>query len=349
MQILAGDQGVCYRAAMIIGLTGKNCAGKGEVAKFLQTLGYQYFSLSDVLRDEMKATGHEITRLNLVRFANELRANKGPGYLAERVLECLDPEKHYIVDSIRNPFEVEALRRRKNFTLLAVDAEPRIRFERMQERRRESDPTTYEDFIKLEAAEAGSQDPMTQQLNQVSVMADAMVHNNGSLPELHDAVRDVMRTLAAEWTRPDWHTYFMDIAKVVALRSNCLKRKVAAVIVQDRRLISTGYNGTPRGIRNCNEGGCPRCSSLGESGKGLDMCICSHAEENAIVQAAYHGVRIKGSSIYSTFSPCLLCTKMIINAGIAEVIYQSSYSLEDLSLNLLKEAGITVTVLVAGQ
>lgn len=338
---------LCYvPAAMMIGLTGKNCAGKGEVAKFLESLGYHYYSLSDVLREEMKQAGLAITRQNLVKFANELRAGKGPGYLSERVLERLDPEKHYIVDSIRNPFEVEALRRRKNFALLAVDAEPRIRFDRMQRRRRESDPTTYEEFVKLEAAEAGSQDPMTQQLNQVADMADAVVHNNATLPELLDAVRDIMRTLAAESHRPDWHTYFMDIAKVVALRSNCLKRKVAAVIVKDRRIISTGYNGTPRGIRNCNEGGCPRCSSLGESGKSLDTCICSHAEENAIVQSAYHGVSIKDASIYSTFSPCLLCTKMIINSGITEVIYQSAYSLEEVSLGLLKEAGIMVTALV---
>ncbi len=151
---------------MIIGLTGKNCAGKGEVAKFLQSLGYQFHSLSDVLRQEMKNQKIDVTRQNLVKFANELRAARGPGYLADCVLVRLDPEKHYIIDSIRNPFEVEALRRRKSFVLLAIDAEPQLRFNRMQLRHRESDPTTYEDFVKLEAAEAGSHDPTTQQLNQ---------------------------------------------------------------------------------------------------------------------------------------------------------------------------------------
>jgi len=134
----------------------------------------------------------------------------------------------------------------------------------------------------------------------------------------------------------------MNIAKEVATRSNCVKTKVAAVIVRDKQIISTGYNGTPRGTTNCNEGGCPRCNNFSESGKGLEDCFCSHGEENAIVQAAYNGVRTKGSSIYTTFSPCLLCTKMIINAGIQEVIYNENYSIDANSMQLLKEAGVKI-------
>jgi dCMP deaminase len=102
-----------------------------------------------------------------------------------------------------------------------------------------------------------------------------------------------------------------------------VKRKVAAVITRDRRIISTGYNGTPRGTLNCNEGGCPRCNSFAEGGTALDECLCSHGEENAITQAAYHGVILKGGTIYTTMSPCLMCTKMIINAGLDEVVYNT--------------------------
>ncbi|MCI0504035.1 dCMP deaminase family protein [Candidatus Micrarchaeota archaeon] len=134
----------------------------------------------------------------------------------------------------------------------------------------------------------------------------------------------------------------MGIAKVVASRSNCVKRKVAAVIVKDKRIISTGYNGTPRGTRNCSEGGCPRCNSFTESGKNLEECLCSHGEENAIVQASYHGISIKESTIYTTFSPCLLCTKMIINAGIKEVVYNVDYPMADTPLRLLRDAGVKV-------
>lgn len=141
-------------------------------------------------------------------------------------------------------------------------------------------------------------------------------------------------------TRPSWDEYFMEIAKVVALRSNCSRRKVAAVIVKDGRIISTGYNGTPRGIKNCMEGGCPRCNSSAPSGAALDECLCSHGEENAIVQAAYHGIRIKDATLYTTFSPCLMCAKMIINAGIREVVYHESYSVDATSRRILSEAGV---------
>jgi dCMP deaminase len=129
---------------------------------------------------------------------------------------------------------------------------------------------------------------------------------------------------------------------MVALRSNCMKRKVAALIVKDRRIISTGYNGTPRGVKNCNEGGCPRCNSMAASGTALEECFCSHGEENAIVQAAYHGISLKDSTLYSTYAPCLICTKMIINAGIQEVVYNTAYPLNDSALRLLQEAGISV-------
>ena len=142
--------------------------------------------------------------------------------------------------------------------------------------------------------------------------------------------------------RPGWDQYFMNIAQVVAERANCSRRKVAAVIVKDKRVISTGYNGTPRGIQNCNEGGCARCSGNAPSGTALESCVCSHAEENSIVQAAYHGVSLKGATLYSTLSPCLICTKMIINSGIEEVVYHKSYTIEELPLKLLNEAKIKV-------
>ena len=148
--------------------------------------------------------------------------------------------------------------------------------------------------------------------------------------------------------RPSWDRYFMDIAHVAASRSNCSRRQVAAVLVRDCRIISTGYNGTPRGVRNCSDGGCPRCNSDTPSGTNLTQCLCSHAEENAIVQAAYHGIAVKGATLYTTFSPCLLCAKMIINAGIVEVVYHRHYSIDDVSTALLHEAGVIVRPLESG-
>ena len=164
--------------------------------------------------------------------------------------------------------------------------------------------------------------------------------NDSSPASLKRSVDEIVTRWLMQARRPGWDEYFMEIARIAALRSNCMKRKVAAVIVKDRRIISTGYNGTPRGVKNCNEGGCPRCNSFADSGTNLGECLCSHAEENAIVQAAYHGIGVKDSTLYTTFSPCLICTKMIINAGIAEVVFNREYPLGDVALGLLEEAGV---------
>lgn len=341
---------------MIIGLTGLNGAGKGEAAEFLKKRGFQYCSLSDVIREELEKEDKPVTRQNLVESGNRLRQQYGASILAERILKRLDPDKNYVVDSFRNPNEVTAFRSRpaasigfaerraprgeKDFILLKITANPEIRFKRIRNRDRENDPKTWEDFRRLESAETTGKDLTLQQLVLTAESADLEVENNGTLEQFHGQLKKNLQNTLMNAPRPNWDQYFMEIAKVVALRSNCVKRKVAAVIVKDRRIISTGYNGTPRGVRNCNEGGCPRCASMEPSGVKLDECLCSHAEENAITQAAYHGVSIKGSTLYTTFSPCLICTKMIINSGIAEVVFQQDYTLVTTAADLLREAEV---------
>ncbi len=147
--------------------------------------------------------------------------------------------------------------------------------------------------------------------------------------------------------KPSWDEYFMNVAHTIKGRSSCLTRQIGAIIVRDKRIISTGYNGTPAGIRNCNEGGCPRCSARVEgkieSGKELEKCTCSHAEENAVVQAALHGISTKGTTLYTTFTTCTQCAKIIINAGIKKVVAEHPYP-DDLGTALLKEAGIELEV-----
>ena len=326
---------------MILGLTGRNASGKGEAAEFLKSKGFYYYSLSDVIRDEIKARGLDVTRETLIKTGRELRSRFGNGYLSEQILERIDTDKNYVVDSIRHPDEVETLRQRPRFFLLAVTASPEVRFERIKHRGRESDPTHLEEFIRLEEREAVRQTDEGQDLDATEAMADFKVENNSDLANLRDQVGSLTQRLLTDMDRPNWDDYFMRIAQVAAMRSNCVKRKVAAVIVRDKRVISTGYNGTPRGTKNCYEGGCPRCNSLADSGTRLEECLCSHGEENAITQAAYHGVSVKGATLYTTFAPCLMCTKMIINAGISEVVYNMDYPLNDTSFALCAEAGVT--------
>jgi dCMP deaminase len=334
---------------VIIGLTGPNGSGKGVLAEFLVQRSFVYRSLSDVIREELARRGLPVTRDNLVRVGTELRSAHGPAVLAERVLGSLEPDRNYVIDSIRHPAEVEALRRGGNFTLLQVDAPPRVRFDRLKARGRESDPRAWKDFVALDAKESGSSDEAAQQMDAVARMADHALVNDGSIEEFEGAAGALLSRIVGNFKRPSWDEYFMAIAKVVASRSNCVKRKVAAIIVKDKRVISTGYNGTPRGTKNCNEGGCPRCNALGVSGTNLDECLCSHAEENAITQAAYHGTSVKDGVIYSTYSPCLLCTKMIINSGMSEVVYNVAYTISEPSIHLLHEAGVKVRQLRADE
>ena len=325
---------------MIIGLTGKNGAGKTAVCDYLRARGFEYASLSDAIRAEIRRRGEEVTRDRLIETGTEMREKGGAGILAERVLAGLETEHNYVIDSIRNPAEVEALRRRPDFTLFSIEAAAKTRFERSLARARENAAATFEQFMAEEERELEPDNPAAQRLVATMTLADVLIENNGTIEALYGKLDAVLPPLMSRFARPGWDEYFMNIARVVATRSNCMKRKVAAIIVKDRRVISTGYNGTPRGARNCNEGGCPRCNGMAESGTALDECLCSHGEENAITQAAYHGISLKGSTLYTTFAPCLQCTKLIINSGIVEVVYNNDYTLNGRALLLLQECGI---------
>jgi dCMP deaminase len=146
--------------------------------------------------------------------------------------------------------------------------------------------------------------------------------------------------------RPAWEIYFMDITELVARRSTCTRRSVGAIIVKDKRILSTGYNGAPSGVRHCIDVGCLREELNVASGQRHELCRGIHAEQNAIIQAALHGVSIKDATLYCTNLPCSICAKMIINAGIKKIIYRSGYA-DQMSAEMLNEAGIDVSKLEA--
>lgn len=141
--------------------------------------------------------------------------------------------------------------------------------------------------------------------------------------------------------RPSWDDYFLEIAQLVAKRSTCLRRKVGALVVKDRRILATGYNGTPSGIRHCSEVGCLREKLKIPSGERHELCRGLHAEQNVLLQASLHGVSLKESALYVTNQPCIICAKMIINAGIKEVVMADHYP-DPMALQFLKEAKIKV-------
>ena len=141
--------------------------------------------------------------------------------------------------------------------------------------------------------------------------------------------------------RPGWDEYFMEITRLVARRSSCLRRQVGAVLVKDKNILASGYNGVPTGITHCAETGCLRAKLNIPSGERHELCRGLHAEQNAIIQAAKHGTNIDGATLYSTTMPCIICAKMIINAGIKRVVYEEGYA-DQLSMEMVAESGLLV-------
>jgi len=143
--------------------------------------------------------------------------------------------------------------------------------------------------------------------------------------------------------RPSWDEYFLEIARTVASRSTCLRRRVGAVLVRDKRILATGYNGAPSGLPHCAEVGCLR-ERLGiAAGERHEMCRGSHAEQNVLVQAARYGIAVEGATLYCTNEPCSICTKLLINAGIKEIVYENPYP-DELARELRAQASLVVRV-----
>lgn len=182
---------------MIIGLTGENCAGKGTVAEYLKSKGFLYRSLSDVLREELKAEGKELTRENLIEKGNSLRSEHGPAALAKKTVERLEPGKDYIIDSIRNAAEAQEIKSLPNSTLVYVCAPPETRFERMKARGRENDPQSFEEFQVLEAREMRNEDKSKQSLVEAFVLADSKIENDGTIEELHKKIDVLLKAVNA--------------------------------------------------------------------------------------------------------------------------------------------------------
>ncbi len=168
--------------------------------------------------------------------------------------------------------------------------------------------------------------------------------NNGSIKENNLLIdgEETPKSLTSHdprpTSRPAWDQYFMNIANVVATRSTCLRRQVGSIVVKDKRILASGYNGAPAGLKHCLEIGCLREKQGVPSGQRHELCRGLHAEQNAIIQAAVHGIAIKGAVYYVTHQPCVLCAKILINAGIEKIVFQGEYP-DPMSLALFEEAG----------
>ncbi len=184
--------------SIVFGLTGKNASGKGTVAEILKKKNFTYHSLSDSLRDELKSLKKEETRENLIDIGNKLRQKGGPGVLADKLIPKLNSENNHIVDSIRNPLEVISLRKEtllRRFFLISVDANSRLRYDRLCSRGRIGDTDSWEKFVEQEKKEENNDDPNKQQLSRTMEMADYSIDNSGTLEDLEAQVNRIISSL----------------------------------------------------------------------------------------------------------------------------------------------------------
>ena len=318
---------------MHIALTGFMGSGKGELAKRLQEKGFRYISLSDIVRKIATEKGLEHTRENLQSVGNSLREEFGPGVLGLKIRETIEKENgdeekiHWVIDGIRHPHEAQEIKKLPDSHLLGVTADFDTLIERLFTRQRDSEASLSKEEIseKLKKESGIGESNNGQQVQKCLDICNYLIFNEGTLEELENKLEHFIK-LSQNIERPSFDEIFMEIAYSWSKRATCLRRKVGAVIAKDSQQLTAGYNGAPRGIPHCAEVGCVREKFGVPSGQKAELCRGTHAEQNAITQAAKFGINIEGATLYCNTFPCVICTKMILNSGITKVVYDSDYN-----------------------
>ncbi|KAJ3124599.1 Deoxycytidine monophosphate (dCMP) deaminase [Nowakowskiella sp. JEL0407] len=331
---------------MFIGIAGLIATGKNSIAEYL----VKYHSFTRIHIDP--TLKEDYSTLNDLQA---LSIQPNPKQLNFRTSE----EAHnYVLKHWRQDFVLthivdwdllRLLHKRPWFLLVTVEAPLSLRFKRYEKRQVEQ-PTqtrklTFSEFVDLDEKLLYSSPNVTdsQSAGLYRILAETdcrILNSSNSLEDLFKHLNQIDLT-HIDRTRPVWDSYFIELCDLAARRSNCMKRRVGAVLVKDRRIIATGYNGTPRGVRNCNEGGCGRCNLGTSCGEKLDTCLCLHAEENAILEAGRERIDAgKPTILYCNTCPCLGCAKKIVQAGVHEVVYALDYGMDELTSSLFQEAGV---------
>ncbi|KPM35054.1 hypothetical protein AK830_g11531 [Neonectria ditissima] len=343
---------------MLVGVCGGICSGKKTVAQYLvEHHGFIRLYLqsppSSPTDSESAATETLAGFLTSTNFAIKndaksssetslaLQAQPHTFSTPEELLDfvTLQWRRRFVTTDIPTEAVLDVFVRRPFFLLLSVDAPLTVRWRRYQERAVHSGKPemTLEHFVTK--SDTHLYDVQTGLSQLISRAAVSLLNTSASLAHLY-ATLGKLDIPNPDRLRPSWDNYFMALASLAAHRSNCMKRRVGCVLVgRERRVISTGYNGTPRGLQNCADGGCPRCNSGNSSGVGLSTCLCIHAEENALLEAGRERIR-EGSVLYCDTCPCLTCSIKICQVGIKEVVYAHGYSMDKETAQVFREAGV---------
>ncbi|KAI8099818.1 cytidine deaminase-like protein [Halteromyces radiatus] len=315
---------------MFIGVIGAQCSGKHTVSNyFVEEHGFSFLYIKP--RQSSQPSLYD----NGIQFAT---LDEMQQYVTERwrdhFITC-DIDTHGIWDLKKRPF----------FLLVSLNAPIFMRYQRSMERG--DDIQDLETFIKNDDRTLFKISSMDEEINQGTPLQTLMTLSDVTITNAFKDICSLYTSLKQydllnmERLRPSWDTYFMHLSDLAARRSNCMKRRVGCILVKDSRVIATGYNGTPRGLRNCNEGGCQRCNEASPCGTGLDRCLCMHAEENALLEAGRGRVDFSnGIVLYCNTCPCLGCAIKIVQQGIKEVVYSKSYGMDEMTAKVFTEAKV---------
>ncbi|RCK63815.1 Deoxycytidylate deaminase [Candida viswanathii] len=321
---------------MLIGVSGTLSAGKTEVARYLTFQGFKLIRFTPDANESDTSTPDtdeyipdqldigEASKMEVFKCFDDL--NELDSYVTVHWKE------HFVISHIKDMNMLKALQKRPFFLHISIDAPLSLRYKRS----RLKNHLTLEEFVeKNDELLFNVENPLIEINNQAQVK---IINTSTSIKDLFIKLSE-LNLVNSSRLRPTWDSYFMRLADLAALRSNCMKRRVGCVIVRENRVIATGYNGTPRHLTNCNDGGCSRCNKGQGSGASLATCLCLHAEENALLEAGRD--RIRGESVlYCNTCPCLTCSIKIVQSGIKEVVYAQSYSMDIQSHKVMSEANI---------
>ncbi|KAI7899294.1 cytidine deaminase-like protein [Cokeromyces recurvatus] len=323
---------------MFIGITGSQSSGKHTIAQYLvEQHHFQLLTLSSFTN----TAGREHLYSNAIQFEN---VNKMQRYVTERWQE------DFVTCDVDSR-ELWTLKKRPFFLLISVEAPVTLRYKRWIERCQIEDrpPADLETFLIKDDRDLYNISEKDQhEINTITPLHNIMIASDLVITNIYSDKSSLYKELKRrnltdkERLRPSWDTYFMQLSDLAARRSNCMKRRVGCILVKDSRVIATGYNGTPRGLRNCNEGGCGRCNEGAPCGTGLDRCLCMHAEENALLEAG-RGSNValdNGVILYCNTCPCLGCAIKIIQQGVKEVVYSLSYGMDQMTAKVFEEANV---------
>ncbi|KAF6228344.1 hypothetical protein HO133_008074 [Letharia lupina] len=312
---------------MLVGLCGGICAGKNSVAEYLtENVGFVRLHLALQPSPLLEVEQHD--------------AKENSFACVQSLLDFVTKQwqQRWVMTDVWDENILENLLRRPSFILVSVDAPVSMRWKRLKnrcEQQNMASPTLEEFVFRNDDHLYNSKIGLACLIDRAEVR---LVNQTQSIDTLHETLRDL--DLANEQRlRPNWDQYFMQLASLAAQRSNCMKRRVGCVLVREKRVISTGYNGTPRNLKNCNEGGCARCNAGHKAGVSLSTCRCIHAEENALLEAGRERIR-EGSILYCNTCPCLTCSIKITQVGISEVVYSQGYGMDNETAAVFVEGGV---------